>query len=78
MRYRVIRGDSTMHHFSPARMAALLLVLLAVIAPAGQATAICDKKPKEYGALEYRLIGPTVGGRMTAVAGVPGKPLVFY
>jgi photosystem II stability/assembly factor-like uncharacterized protein len=36
------------------------------------------KEPKEFGALEYRLIGPAVGGRITAVAGVPGDPLVFY
>ena len=67
-----------MHPSSPARLAALLLVLTAVTAPAAGTTAIGEKKPKEFGALEYRLIGPSVGGRMTAVAGVPGNPLVFY
>jgi photosystem II stability/assembly factor-like uncharacterized protein len=36
------------------------------------------KEHKEFGALEYRLIGPAVGGRMTAVAGVPGDPQIFY
>ena len=46
------------------------------------------EKPKEpagpeplskiYSALEFRNIGPFRGGRVTAVAGVRGQPLVFY
>lgn len=28
--------------------------------------------------MEYRLVGPFRGGRSAAVAGVPGKPLLFY
>ncbi len=43
-----------------------------------QAVAKDKKKDKKFGALEYRLIGPAVGGRITAVAGVPGDPLTFY
>lgn len=31
-----------------------------------------------YEALEYRLIGPFLGGRSAAVTGVPGKPNLFY
>ena len=31
-----------------------------------------------YGALEWRSIGPFRGGRVTAVAGVPGQPYVYY
>jgi photosystem II stability/assembly factor-like uncharacterized protein len=31
-----------------------------------------------YQALRWRCIGPFRGGRVTAVAGVPGHPLVFY
>ncbi|MBI4538377.1 MAG: glycosyl hydrolase [Gemmatimonadetes bacterium] len=31
-----------------------------------------------YQALEYRLVGPHRGGRVTAVAGVPGVPNTFY
>lgn len=31
-----------------------------------------------YSALEYRCIGPWRGGRSAAVAGVPGKPNLFY
>ncbi|OIQ40605.1 MAG: glycosyl hydrolase [Bacteroidetes bacterium MedPE-SWsnd-G1] len=33
---------------------------------------------KDYGALEYRLIGPFRGGRSAAVTGVSGKPNLFY
>lgn len=34
--------------------------------------------PKLYQAMQWRLIGPFRGGRVTAVAGVPSQPLVFY
>ncbi len=53
-------------------------LVLAAVSSLAQAAAIGEKKPKEFGALEYRLIGPAVGGRITAVAGVPGDPQVFY
>ena len=36
------------------------------------------EKPKPYGALKYRTIGPAVGGRVDRVTGVPGDPLTFY
>ncbi len=34
--------------------------------------------PALFDALEYRMIGPYRGGRVTAVTGVPGKPHTFY
>ena len=34
--------------------------------------------PNLYGALEYRLVGPYRGGRVTAVTGVPSRPSTFY
>jgi len=34
--------------------------------------------PALYKAMEWRLIGPFRGGRVTAVAGVPGRPLTYY
>jgi photosystem II stability/assembly factor-like uncharacterized protein len=41
-----------------------------------------EKEPlslsKLYSAMEFRSIGPYRGGRVTAVAGVRGRPLVFY
>jgi len=36
------------------------------------------KGPKELAGLEYRLVGPPAGGRVSRVAGVPGDPLVYY
>src|SRR5262245_66426423 len=34
--------------------------------------------PALFKALRWRGIGPYRGGRVTAVAGVPGQPLVYY
>jgi photosystem II stability/assembly factor-like uncharacterized protein len=34
--------------------------------------------PRLYAAMHWRLIGPFRGGRVVAVAGVPGQPAVFY
>ncbi len=31
-----------------------------------------------YGALQYRLVGPNVGGRVDRVAGIPGDPSTYY
>ena len=35
-------------------------------------------KPEHFSALKYRMIGPTRGGRVTAVEGVPSQPYTFY
>ena len=48
----------------------LLLPSFAFAKSAASEPAKEDEKP--YGALEYRLIGPAIGGRVTRVAGVPG------
>ena len=37
-----------------------------------------DYDAKLFQAMKYRLIGPFRGGRVTAVAGVPGRPRMFY
>ena len=56
------------------RLAALLGLL--TVAPAlGASQAI---PASAYGALRWRLIGPHRGGRVLAVAGVPGDPATFY
>src|SRR5438105_2185837 len=34
--------------------------------------------PKEFAALKYRLVGPSVGGRVSRACGVPGDPLTYY
>ena len=33
---------------------------------------------KQLDGLEWRMVGPYRGGRVTAVAGVPGKPNLYY
>ena len=65
-------------------LAAVLAASVAVTAfaateskPAGTPQAP-DDKPKPYGALKYRTIGPAVGGRVDRVTGVSGDPLTFY
>jgi len=62
----------------------LILMGLAVVLlfPQGSEASSSREKPISPSALfkdlEYRCIGPTRGGRVTAVAGVPGRPAVFY
>ena len=34
--------------------------------------------PALFSKLEYRFIGPTRGGRVTAVTGIPDQPLTFF
>ena len=61
------------------RQAALVLMaawiamgLVATSASAASAT------PAPASALKWRSIGPYIGGRVVAVAGVPSKPDLFY
>ena len=44
--------------------------------PASETTATVD--PSLYSAMRWRLIGPYRAGRVSAVAGVPGNPAVYY
>lgn len=37
-----------------------------------------DFEESDYGALEYRLVGPFRGGRSAAVTGVPNQPNLYY
>ena len=69
-----------------ARLAALDLLAVALLSLAGTVSATENETdttnelydPSLYGALEYRLIGPYRGGRVTAVTGVPKSPFTFY
>ena len=54
----------------------ILISPLAFAKPAEPEKAKADEKP--YGALEYRLIGPAIGGRVSRVAGVPGDPYTWW
>ncbi len=58
----------------------LLSILLLLVIPAFSQTAKVTEDPMApyYKALEWRHIGPFRGGRSCAVAGVAGKPLLYY
>jgi photosystem II stability/assembly factor-like uncharacterized protein len=61
----------------------LLLALPLALLPHLVQAASPDKKtphrgPEELAGVEYRLVGPPAGGRVSRVAGVPGDPLVAY
>ncbi|MEX0879935.1 MAG: hypothetical protein WEB59_12490 [Thermoanaerobaculia bacterium] len=51
------------------------MFLLLAIALAAPAPAV---EPSQYQALRYRLLGPSRGGRSTAVTGIPGRPHTFF
>src|SRR5262245_27213797 len=53
----------------------ILFVLLFLITNVLEATSIA---PSQFQALQYRNVGPTRGGRATAVAGIPGEPNTFF
>src|SRR2546425_6132043 len=59
------------------RSPSLLGFLASALVAAGPARAQTIP-PNAYGALRWRLIGPHRGGRVLAVAGVPGDPPPFY
>jgi len=50
-----------------------------LITMAAAATAVAAEIPdQDFNSLSYRLVGPYRGGRVTAVAGVPGDPTTYY
>ena len=53
-----------------------LAVLL--VAPAAGQQAFVSADPSLYSGMRWRLIGPHRGGRVTAVAGIPGDPSSYY
>src|SRR4026209_1171450 len=52
----------------------LLLSLLTLAVPAQSQTS----ESAFFNGLRYRLVGPTRGGRVTTVTGVPSQPKTFY
>nr|HMQ60725.1 hypothetical protein [Flavilitoribacter sp.] len=62
------------------QIAFIALQLLALATPSGGQTTRVIPQPDTLflQAFEYRCIGPTRGGRVTAVTGVASQPSVFY
>src|SRR5262245_35668798 len=55
------------------------LLLVTFLAP-GRADEDAERHggPRIFKPIRYRSIGPTAGGRVSRVAGVPGDPLTYY
>jgi len=53
-------------------------VVLLVAALAAASPAAAQVNPALFGGLRYRMIGPSRGGRVTTVTGVPSQPFTFY
>src|SRR5580765_1969995 len=70
----------------PAALVFALLVLLVPATTGRPAWAADDddkpekptKGPAEFKGLKYRNVGPSVGGRVARVSGVPGDPLTYW
>src|SRR2546430_7086056 len=41
-------------------------------------TSLAQYNPESFSAMKWRLIGPHRAGRVTCVAGIPGKPAIYY
>src|SRR5882724_945120 len=52
----------------------LIFFTIALIATAAQA----QYNPESFSTMKWRLIGPHRAGRVTCVAGIPGKPAIYY
>ena len=57
-------------------MKARLLILAVILVSA--VSAVAEIPDDLLNSLSYRLVGPFRGGRVTAVAGVPGDPMTYY
>ena len=57
-----------MNHFSRAALIILITSL----------TALGQYNPENFSAMKWRLVGPHRAGRVTAVAGIPGQPSIYY
>ncbi|MDX6385935.1 MAG: hypothetical protein QOK48_3508 [Blastocatellia bacterium] len=53
---------------------ALIIVSIAITSGA----ALAQYNPESFSAMKWRLVGPHRAGRVTTVAGIPGKPSTYY
>jgi photosystem II stability/assembly factor-like uncharacterized protein len=51
-------------------------VIFSIVVIAG--TSFAQYNPESFSAMRYRLVGPHRAGRVTCVAGIPGKPAIYY
>ncbi|HLN27683.1 MAG TPA: hypothetical protein VK395_08055 [Gemmataceae bacterium] len=76
------RGTMQLHFLRNYRSTAntIVVALIACISVAGAVSAADNEvsTPPEFKHLKYRLVGPSAGGRVCRVAGVPGDPRTYY
>jgi len=72
--FHLLRRANLNRSFSLSAVVALILVALGSAAPLR--AQLMD--PSLYSGMRWRLIGPHRGGRVSAVAGIPGDPAVYY
>src|SRR5712692_9821043 len=66
-------GGYDMNRSAKSRLA-LVIFSIALLTT----TARAQYKPESFSAMKWRLVGPHRGGRVTTVAGIPGKPAIYY
>ena len=68
--------------FTTRKIMGCILTLVAILLLSGSlakaAPTAQDEQEPKYRGIQWRNIGPARGGRVTAVVGVPGQPLVYY
>ncbi|HVS82884.1 MAG TPA: hypothetical protein VHE60_14235 [Pyrinomonadaceae bacterium] len=60
-----------MNRFVPFLLVVFLILLITT-------AALAQYNPESFSAMKWRLVGPHRGGRVTTVAGIPGKPAIYY
>ena len=65
-----------MKRYQGIRVAAAGMFVIGVLSARAQSAAVLDAK--QWSGLQYRMVGPVRGGRVTAVTGVPSQPMTFY
>jgi photosystem II stability/assembly factor-like uncharacterized protein len=58
------------------RFGLFLLVIFSILSIT--TAALAQYNPESFSAMKWRLVGPHRGGRVTSVAGIPGKPAIYY
>src|SRR5713226_4127358 len=59
------------------RFARFILILFSILTITTVALAQ-QYDPDSFSAMKWRLVGPHRGGRVTSVAGIPGRPAIYY
>src|SRR5216684_1557075 len=59
---------------NPLKRFSLVIFSIVVVS----STSLAQYNPESFSAMKWRLVGPHRAGRVTCVAGIPGKPAIYY